>query len=145
MMKSQRLSKLVKIEEAKEKEEARKFARFQKIVQESKNKLSDLEAYLLDYRDKFAVLTRHGSEAGKIRSSHAFINQINRAISQQQKTVKELEDAADEYRQSWLYAKQRMESLEKTISRFRDEELRQEAKKEQLLADEIARHKPWSD
>jgi len=144
-MKSKRLSLLVKIEEANEKEEARKFAKFQKTVQDSQNRLSDLEAYLDDYRAKFAVLTRRGAEARKIRSSYAFISQLNQAISQQQKTVRELENAADEYRQNWLNAKQRMDIMEKTITKFRDEELRQEEKKEQLFADEVARHKPSSD
>ena len=143
-MKSKRLSLLVKIEEAKEKEEALKLAKFQKIVQDSQNRLSDLEAYLDDYREKFAVLTRRGSEARKIRSSYAFISQLNQAISQQQKTVRELEAAADEHRQNWLSAKQRMDIMEKTITKFRDEELSQEEKKEQLFADEVARHKPSS-
>lgn len=141
MKKSERLSVLIKIEEAKEREEARKFSEYQKAVQDKRKKLSDLEGYLDEYREKFLELTRYGTEAARIRSCYAFISQLNTAISQQQKAIRDAEHAAEEYRDIWIQAKQRMDILEKTISKFRDEELRHEQKKEQLLADELTRYK----
>ena len=145
MKKSQRLSVLIKIEEAKEREEARIFSGYQKAVQDNRNKLSDLEGYLNEYKDMFTQLCSRGVDAEKIRSCYAFISQLNTAISQQQKLVSEAEGAAEEYRQNWLLAKQRMDILGKTISKFRDEELRHEQRKEQMLADELVRHKRCDD
>ena len=141
MKKSKRLSVLIKIEEANEREEARKFSGYQKVVQENRKKLSDLQGYLDEYKDMFTQLSSRGTEADKIRSCYAFISQLNAAISQQQKLVNETERAAEEYRRNWLQAKQRMEILEKTIGKFRDEELRHEQKIEQMLADELIRYK----
>ena len=145
MKKSKRLSVLIKIEEANEREEARKFSGYQRVVQENRKKLSDLEGYLSEYKDMFTQISTRGTEADKIRSCYAFISQLNTAISQQQKMVSEAEHAAEEYRQNWLQAKQRMEILEKTIGKFRDEELRHEQKTEQMLADELIRHKQRDD
>jgi len=141
MKKSKRLSLLVRIEEAKEREEARKFTECQKSAQEKKKKLSDLEGYLGEYREKFLALTRDGTGAETIRSCYAFISQLNTAISHQQKLVQDAEESVEEYRQIWIQARQRMDMLERTINRFRDEEQRIEQKKEQLLADELGRYK----
>jgi len=145
MKKSERLSVLIKIEEANEREEARKFSGYQKVVQENRKKLSDLQEYLNEYKDMFTQLSTRGTEADKIRSCYAFISQLNTAISQQQRMVSEVERAAEEYRQNWLQAKQRMDILEKTIGKFRDEELRHEQKLEQRLADELIRYKRRDD
>jgi flagellar FliJ protein len=145
MKKSKRLSVLIKIEEANEREEARKFSGYQKVVQENRKKLSDLESYLNEYKDMFTRLSARGTEADKIRSCYTFISQLNTAISQQQKMVSEAERAAEEYRRNWLQAKQRMDILEKTIGKFRDEELRHEQKTEQILADELNRYKRRDD
>ena len=145
MKKSKRLSVLIKIEESKEREEARKWSEYVKVVQDNKKKLMDLEGYLEEYQVRFKDLTRQGAEAGKIRANYAFISQLNTAISQQKQAVRELESIADEYRDNWLQAKQRVEILENTISKFRDDELRHEQKVEQLLADELARRKQQTD
>jgi len=145
MKKSERLSVLIKIEEANEREEARKFSGYQKVVQENRKKLSDLQEYLNEYKDMFTQLSTRGTEADKIRSCYAFISQLNTAISQQQRMVSEVERAAEEYRQNWLQAKQRMDILEKTIGKFRDEELRHEQNLEQRLADELIRYKRRDD
>jgi flagellar export protein FliJ len=141
MKKSERLAVLVKIKEAKERDEARKFSEFQKVVQDKKKKLSDLEGYLEEYRGRFLEITRNGAAADKIRSCYAFISQLNTAIFQQKKTVRDAEDAVQEYRRNWIQAKQRMDILEKAISRFRDEELRYEKNKEQSFTDELTRYK----
>jgi len=145
MKKSERLSVLIKIEEANERDEARKFSGYQKAVQENRKKLSDLQEYLNEYKDMFTQLSTRGTEADKIRSCYAFISQLNTAISQQQRMVSEVERAAEEYRQNWLQAKQRMDILEKTIGKFRDEELRHEQNLEQRLADELIRYKRRDD
>lgn len=141
MKKSQRLTALVRIEEAKEREEARKFAELQKEVEEQKRKLSDLQGYLEEYKYKLSAIGQVGTEAAKLRSSFAFIGQLNTVISQQQKAVLVAEHAAGEYRQNWIRARQRVDILEKAISKVRDEELRHELKLEQVLADESARHR----
>ena len=145
MKKSKRLSVLIKIEKAKERDEAFKLSEHQKILKENIDKLSELEAYLAEYREKYMKLTHHGAEADKIRHSYAFISQLNSAISQQMNTIRNLEFASDRYRQNWLEAKQRTDILEKAVSKLRDEESRDNLKREQLQADELAHFKRRSD
>ena len=139
--KSTRLSALLKIEEAKQHEEGRKLSGYQKAVQDKKKKLSELETYLDEYREKFAELARRGTEAEKIRSCYAFISQLNTIILHQRQAVREATHSVESYRQVWIQAKQRTDILEKTLGKIRDDELRHERKQEQALTDELARHK----
>ena len=141
MKKSVRFSALVRIEEAKEREEARKYSGFRRAAQDQKNKLAELERYLDEYRERFLALTRLGALAEQIKSCYAFIHQLNSAIAQQQKRVYEAEHSAEEYRQHWLRAKRRMDVLHKAMSKFRLDELQHERRKEQIITDEIARRK----
>ena len=141
MKKSARISIIAKIEEAKEREEARKLAEYQRAVLDKKTKLQELQGFLNEYKERFMKLTRFGASADKIRSSHAFISQLNKAISQQHNAVADAERAADEYREQWLRAKRRMEILQKAVNNLRRQERQHEDRKEQLTIDELARRK----
>ena len=141
MKKSQRLLVLVKIEEAKEREEARKFSDFQKTVEGKRKKLFDLESYLDEYKRNFLEISRIGTSADRIKSSYAFLSQLNAAIIKQQALVQDAEEVSEKYRLNWIQAKQRMDILEKTIDKFRGEETRQEQKLEQKFADELSLYK----
>lgn len=141
MKKSGRFSSIVKIEEAKEREEARKFSASKRVAEEKRIKLAELEGFREEYKERFLGLTRNGAHAGQIRSCYSFIAQLNSAITQQQSRVMDAEQAADECRRRWLQAKQRMDALQKAMNKFRLEELRQERKREQIVTDEIARRK----
>ena len=141
MKKSERLSVLAKIEKAKEREEARKYNEFQKIMIGNRKKLSDLENYMGEYREKYSQITRNGAEAARIKSCYAFMSQLSVAILQQKRLIQDAESIEEQHRRSWLHARQRMEILEKTLTKFRDEELMYERRREQALADEVSRYK----
>lgn len=132
---------LLKIVEAKEREEARRFANHKQAMHEKKIKLTELEGYLGEYNERFSELTRFGTQAGQIRSSYAFISQLNTAIAQQQKAVSDSERSVEEYRQHWLDAKRRVDILQMTVDKMLREELEKDNRHEQLIADEAARRK----
>ena len=138
---SSRFLPLLKIEEAKEREEARAFAEQRRLLNEKLAKLTELEGYLREYNKRFADQTRAGTHAGQLRSSYGFICQLNSGISQQQMTVSESERSMEESRTRWLEVKQRVDILQKTIARMMAEEMQRERKVEQSLADEAARRK----
>ena len=142
MKKSARLAAITKIEEAKEHAEARKLSECRKAAHEKKAKLRELEEFLGEYNERFMQLTRSGAQAEKIRSSHAFLGQLNSAILQQRKAVLEAERAAEEYREQWMLAKRRVDILQKAVDKLHVQELQHEQRKEQLIIDELARHKP---
>lgn len=141
MKRSSRFRMLLKIEKAKEREEARKFAERRQALHEKKAKLAELEGYVAEYRERFSAMTRSGSLAGQIRSSYEFINRLTDAVSQQQQAVSDSEQSVEEYRQLWLQAKRRMDILQKTVDKLAHEELVKDGKREQVVADELARRK----
>ncbi len=141
MKRSSRMRTLLRIEEAKEHEEARRFAEQRRLLREKNLKLTELRGYLGEYKDRFANLTRAGAHAAQIRSSYAFIGQLGDAISQQEKVVSDAERSVEEYRQQWLEAKRRVDILQKTMERMRREETERKQRTEQSLADEAAGRK----
>ena len=90
-------------------------------------------------------MVRDGSQADRIKSCYAFMSQLTIAILQQKQAVQDAEDATERYRQNWIQARRRMDIVEKTVCRFRGDELRHEQKMEQFLADEVSRHKRRND
>lgn len=132
---------LLKLEKAKERDEARKFAEQKRILNERRLKLSELEGYLGEYEGRFADLSRSGVEVAQLRASYAFIGQLSDAISQQRQAVLEGERCVEEYRQYWLEAKQRVDILQMTRDKMLVEELDKDGRIEQSLADEVARQK----
>jgi flagellar FliJ protein len=141
MRKSSRLSTLLKIEEAKEREEARAFAEQKRLMNEKLAKLTELEGYLREYHQRFADLTRAGTQAEQLRSSYGFICQLSSGISQQQTAVSESERNMEESRRRWVEAKQRVDILQKTIDKMVAEEGKKEQKLEQSITDEAAQRK----
>ena len=141
MKRSSRFEMLLKLEEAKERDEARKFAEQRRILNERRLKLSELEGYLGEYEGRFADLSRSGVQVAQLRASYAFIGQLSDVISQQRQAVLEGERCVEEYRQYWLEAKRRVDILQMTMDRMLDEELESDRRREQSLADEAARLK----
>jgi len=141
MKRSSRFQMLLKLEEAKERDEARRFADQRRVLDEKRRKLSELENYLGEYHERFSNLGRSGTGGGQLRAGYAFIGQLKEAIGQQQQMVLEEERVVEEYRQYWLEAKQRVDILQKTMDKMLEEEAGRDRKKEQLIADEAARRK----
>jgi len=141
MNRASRFLVLLKLEESKEREEAKRLADSQRLLQERRKKLTELQAYLGEYHQQFSLTMRAGTTARQIQSSHAFINRLNGGIDQQGMAIEEAEYLVEECRQSWLEAKKRVDILNKTIERLEQEEVVRENRREQIQADEIAQHK----
>lgn len=141
MKRSLRFRLLLRLEEAKEREEAMRFADQQRALYDKMRKLGELESYLREYQQRFADIGRGGMPVAQLRASHAFIGQLDEAISQQHRTVADAERNVEEYRQYWLAAKRRVDILQKTMEKMLDEELAQDRRREQALSDEAARRK----
>ena len=141
MKRSSRLSVLLKIEEERERQEARKFVKQKKLLNEKMGKLAELEGYFGEYRDRFSELTRFGSPAVQVRSSYAFICQLKSIIDQQQEAISDSERSVEELRQRWLEAKRRVDALQMAIDKMIHEERERDNRNEQSLADEVARRK----
>lgn len=132
---------LLRIEEAKEREEARRLAECQGTWNGKKAKLAELEGYAREYVQRLENMTRSGVQTDKIRSNHAFILQLNAGIAQQRTIVTDSARAMDEQRRKWLRVKQRVDILLKTMDKMMRDEAGKERKQEQAIADEAAQRK----
>lgn len=139
MKRSDRLGKLLELEQAREREEARRLADAQRLLNERRFRLTELERYLSDYQGQFSAATRAGAPAPQARAQHEFLNRLHGIIGQQGQAVAEAEQGVAARRDLWLQAKQRVDALSKTIERFDHEQAVHDRKQEQAVTDEAAR------
>ena len=63
---------LLKLEEAKEGEEARAFAEQRRLLDEKQAKLKELEGYLREYNQRFTDHNRAGTSVEQLRSDESW-------------------------------------------------------------------------
>lgn len=138
---SARLLKLLELEASREREAARRLADGQRMLDQRRLRLGELEGYLRDYQRQFITAARAGTGAAQARSSQTFIARLHHVLDQQRQAAAEAEHAVAERRADWLQAKQRVDALNKTIERLDREQAERERKTEQALADEAAQRR----
>lgn len=66
-----------------------------------------------------------------------FLNRLDMAVRAQQQIVRDGERMLETHRQRWIAKRRRLESLKRVLEKYEDEELTQEARRDQKLLDEL--------
>jgi flagellar export protein FliJ len=137
MTRSQRIKKIVSLSEKKERAAAREFVAAQKILQEFKDKLKQLQNYRLEYTSYM----KPGGEAQSvtmIRERQAFILQIDEGIRIIQHQIKIQESMNNQERDKWIKQKQHLDTMENIFQRFQKTEQHMMILREQNQLDELS-------
>jgi flagellar FliJ protein len=137
MTRSQRIKKIVSLSENKERIAAREFAAAQKMLNEYKDRLAQLESYRLEYAEHL----KPGGAAQTIktiRERQAFISQIDEGIRLLKKQISIQEGMNSRERDKWLKEKQQLDTMENIFQRFHKTEQQVLALREQNQLDELS-------
>ncbi len=137
MTRSQRIKKIVSLSENKERIAAREFATTQKILNDYKDRLNQLESYRLEY----AEYLKPGGEAQSIkvvRERQAFILQIDEGIRLLKNQISIQEGMNCRERDKWLREKQQLDTMENIFQRFHKTEQHVLELREQNHLDELS-------
>lgn len=137
MTRSQRIKKIVSLNENKERKAAKEFAAAQKILSDYKDRLIQLE----NYRQEYAEYFKPGGAAQSIkliRERQAFISQIDEGIRLLKNQISMQEGMSSRERDKWLKEKQQLESMENIYQRFHQTEQQVLAIREQSQLDELS-------
>lgn len=140
MTRSQRIKKIVGLSENKERAAAREFAAAQKILNDYKDRLNQLESY----RQEYAEHLKPGGEAQSIkmiRERQAFILQIDEGIRLLKNQISIQEGMNCRERDKWLREKQQLDTMENIFQRFHKTEQQIVALREQNQLDELSLRK----
>ena len=140
MTRSQRIKKIVSLNENKERAAARDFAATQKILRDYKEKLKQLENYRLEYT---AFMKPGGTTqtVSMIRERQAFILQLDEGIRMIKNQIQIQEKMNNHERDKWLKEKQQLDTMENIFQRCHKTEQQIMALREQNQLDELSQRR----
>jgi len=135
-VRSRKIEKVVAIARAEERRTGSEAGASRQRLDDARQKLGELNAWRSDYVSR-------GDGIGSITSSHwkdyqGFLARLDAALSAQQQVVRDCEQQLDTLRRRWMVKRQRLDSLERVLQRYRDEERLDAERREQRQADDRA-------
>lgn len=137
MTRSQRIKKIVNLTENKERAAAREFAAAQKVLNEYKERLIQLESY----RQEYTGYLKPGNDLHSIkviRERQAFVLQIDEGIRLLKNQIEIQEGMNSRERDKWLREKQQLDTMENIFQRFNKTEQQVLALREQNQLDDLS-------
>jgi len=141
---SKKLSKIISLATSEERSQGAVTGKSRRILEEQNARLGELNAY----RHSYAGLSKSISN---VNSAHwkdyqNFLSKLDQAIDSQQQIVRDSEQNLEIHRRRWLAKRQRLESLQRVLDRYQDEELQYAERQQQRVQDDLPTpDKPYSD
>lgn len=140
---SKKLSKIVSLATAEERRQGAVTGKSRCVLEEQNARLGELNAY----RQSYAGLSKSISN---VNSAHwkdyqNFLGKLDQAINSQEQIVHDSEQNLEIHRRRWQAKRQRLESLQRVLDRYRDEELQHAERQQQRDQDDLpSPDKPYS-
>jgi len=141
---SRKIGKVVALEAAEERRQGIVTARSQRQLQEQMARLGELNAYRQSYGDRSRSMQQVSSVHWKDYQN--FLARLDQAVQSQQQIVNDSEQNLDAHRRRWLAKRQRLDSLQRVLERYQDEEHQFLERQQQRIQDDLPRpDQPYSD
>lgn len=117
---SSRLQRVVLLAGSEERRESLELGKAQRALDEELNRLAELK----DYRRSYAERTLPDGSMSAVRwqDYQHFLNRLDLAVNAQQQLILDGERNIDAHRRRWMAKRQRLESLERVVERYRKSE-----------------------
>ncbi|MDN3518284.1 flagellar export protein FliJ [Aquisalimonas lutea] len=138
MSRLKRLETVEGVMDDKAERAAREFGEAQQQLDNERQRLEQLQQFRAEYQGRLTGDGGATMDAFRLRDFNAFIARIDAAIEQQNEQIRAAERQFQRAREHWEHERTRAEAMGKVVARERDAEQRQERKREQTQADELA-------
>ncbi|MDH4046662.1 MAG: flagellar export protein FliJ [Gammaproteobacteria bacterium] len=117
---SDRIQKVVSIADSEERRECMELGKAQRALEDEISRLEELN----EYRRGYAERTLPGASVSALRwqDYQHFLNRLDNAVNAQKQLIVNSEQNIDAHRRRWLVKRQRLDSLERVIERYRKAE-----------------------
>ena len=130
----QRMDKVFQLAELDEKQQARAMGQSQRSLDDEIKRLEELKAYRLSYGKE----CRQGQfNSIQWQDYQNFLKRLDEAVEIQTRVVLDGRHKRDAHRSRWMSKRRKVESLEKVVTRVRQQETAAAERTEQKLADEL--------
>lgn len=132
---STKLNRIVALASSEERRFAERAGKSRMQLEEHVTRLGELNAYRADYQDKSRSSAR--ANAAHVKDYQQFLRRLDEAVSSQQQIIRDSEQSYEILRRQWMAKRQRLESLERVLERYRDNEAAFVERLEQKALDDI--------
>ncbi len=129
---------LIRLANDKTEAAAKAMAASQKLLEQARLKLQQLDGYIGEYRRQRVVKAAGGLSAAQWDDYQQFLERLSDALKLQQNEVSEREIEVERLRARWLDERQRLKAFETLHQQEQARALLRQAKIEQKLSDELA-------
>lgn len=132
---SNRMKKIVALAEMEERRECIEMGKSQQELDQAVNRLEELTTYRLSY----GVAPRAGDSFSAVRwhDYQNFLSRLDQAVTTQKQFVLDGEQNVDAHRHRWMAKRQRLQSLERVLERYRSAEVSQAERALQKTLDDL--------
>ncbi|HNP34426.1 MAG TPA: flagellar export protein FliJ [Woeseiaceae bacterium] len=130
------MTRILAIAEAEERKSAVLAGKVQSRLDEQRSRLGELYAH----RHTYAGRTRDISSipAAQWQDYQRFLGRLDNAVRSQSTIIRDCEKSVATHRRRWMVKRQRLESLQRVLERFREEERVARDRQEQRTLDEMS-------
>lgn len=136
MKKSQRLEIIVNLNAEKEKQALDQMGQAQRQRQQAHEQLASLKQYKQEYNDNYSSLGSTGINVTQLLEFRAFIDKLDKAISEQKQTIVDMDEKLSFTKMAWEQQHQKTTSLTKVCQSALAEEAKLDNMREQKEQDD---------
>ena len=137
---TRKIDKIVSLAAAEERSLGEQAGRSRKYLDEQLDRLGELNAFRHNYTGKNPASS--GVSAAHWKDYQGFLDRLDAAVVAQQQIIRDGERNLETHRQRWLAKRQRLESLERVLEKYKDQDRAYESRLEQKSADELSNLRP---
>ncbi len=141
MTRSKRMQPVKQVADNREQAAVRRLGESQQHLSAQEARLHELCAYRDQYARAFTEQGGNGIDAARLQDYRVFLARLNEAIRQQEALIVQCRSRHQQTRQQWVQTRSHNQAIDKLIERFRRDELRRHARREQQESDEHAQRR----
>ena len=131
---SDKISKIVSVAAAEERRSGAATGESRRRLEDQMTRLGELTAYRRSYAELSQSMRDVSSAHWKDYQN--FMQRLDKAVQSQQQIVRDSEQNLESHRRRWLAKRQRLESLQRVLESYRDEEAMHAERREQRILDD---------
>lgn len=133
--KSKRMQPIVRVADQRERQAAQALGDARSAAAQQESRLNDLRNYRQEYVSRFEAQGRGGLNGAQLRDYQRFLEQLDRAIGQQEQAVHNAQQNVDGSKQEWVTKNTKATAIHHVVDRFRRAEAYTASRNEQKDTD----------
>ena len=134
-IRSRKIGKVASLAALDERRSGELAGRSRRNLDEQLDRLGELNAFRYNYAKKSTSMT--GMSSAHWKDYQNFLHRLDTAVKAQQQLVRDCEQNAETHRQRWMVKRQKLESLERVLDKYKAEDRAYDARTEQKVLDDL--------